>query len=254
VTPIAGSQLESPRRGRGSDLLGIVPARRGSKTVPGKNKAIIAGKPLIQYTVSVLERAPSVAGILVTTDDEDILDLYRDSESVFLVRRPPELATDTASTSDAVKHALDAWIASGGEEPATIVLAQPTTPLRTVQDVEAAYALLRSRGEDSLISACRAEGMRHPMDMYRMEPDGHGISFMPAGSGLHSRATYETVYQRNGAIYMVTTSYFRRTGRLRSERPLIFEMPWVRSVNIDVPGDLLIATALIQSRLVDLAD
>ena len=86
-----------------------------------------------------------------------------------------------------------------------------------------------------------------------MDTKGCGEIFIKEHSAGHSRSEYEKLYQRNGAIYIVTTEYFQRTGRLRSESPTIYEMPWERSINIDVPGDMLIAKALIESGLIDLS-
>lgn len=232
-------------------MLGIIPARAGSRGVPGKNKALIAGRPLIDYSVSVLEAAPSISGIVVTTNDEDILSFYQDRKTVFLVERPAELATAEATSSDAVAHALDTWINAGRDVPPTLLLAQPTSPLRTVSDVETAYLLFQKSGKESLISCCLAEGMRHPRDMYRMDSTGCGEIFIEETSYGHRRSDYEKLYQRNGAIYIVTTEYFQRTGRLRSETPVIYEMPWERSINIDIPGDLLIAKALLESGLLE---
>jgi CMP-N-acetylneuraminic acid synthetase len=201
--------------------------------------------------VSVLERSPSVTGIVLTTDDEEILAFYRSRRDIVLVPRPAELATDTTPSGDVVRHALGQWTMHGGDEPALLLLAQPTSPLRSVADVERAVRVICESGDESLLSACRAEGMRHPMEMYRREGTGHGTAFLPNGDDFHPRQTYETLYQRNGALYIVRTEYFRRTGRLRSERPVIFEMPWERSVNIDTPGDLLVARALIEAGCVD---
>lgn len=201
--------------------------------------------------MSVLERSPSVTGIVLTTDDEEILSLYQCRHDVMVVRRPAELATDTTPSGEVVRHALTEWTTRGGNDPGLLLLAQPTSPLRSVEDIECAVGLIRESGDDSLLSACEAEGMRHPMEMYRRESTGHGTAFLPNGDGFHPRQTYETLYQRNGAIYIVRTEYFRRTGRLRSERPVIFEMPWVRSVNIDTPGDLVVARALIEAGCVD---
>ena len=81
-------------------LLAVVPARAGSKGVPGKNTARIAGRPLVDFTVAALERSLSVGAILLTTDDREIIDLYVNRKSIFLIERPAELATDTATTSD----------------------------------------------------------------------------------------------------------------------------------------------------------
>jgi CMP-N,N'-diacetyllegionaminic acid synthase len=228
-------------------LLAIIPARAGSKGVPGKNKALINGRPLIDYTVAALERASSVEGILLTTDDRDILRLYADRSDILLVERPAELATDKATTSDAVAHALDAWAAAGKPAPDAILLAQPTTPLRMAADIDAAYRLFLASGAESVIGACRVDGMRHPRDMYRLGENGQGELFITDPHDRTTRQDYETLYQRNGAIYIVSTDYFRREHRLRSFTPVIYEMSWERSINIDGPGDFLIAKALIES-------
>ena len=231
------------------ELLALVPARAGSKGVPGKNKALIGGLPLIDYTLSALEASACTTGIIVTTDDRDILMRYQDRESVFLVERPAYLSTDEATSADAVAHALSAWTSAGRGAPSVILLAQPTSPLRTAADIDNSFSLFRKSRTESLISCCAAEGMRHPMDMYRMDSTGKGVPFLEEGRHMHRRDSYESLYQRNGAIYMVTAEYFHRTGRLRSETPVIYEMPWERSINIDTPGDFLIAKAIIESGL-----
>ena len=232
-------------------LLAIIPARAGSKGVPGKNKALIKGRPLIDYTVVTLKASSCVDGILLTTDDEDILRLYAERKDIFLVRRPPELATDRATTSAAVAHSLAAWEEAGRSKPEAIFLAQPTTPLRTAADIDAAYKRFLETGATSLVSACRVDGMRHPRDMYRKSANGHGELFIPDPHDRTTRHDYEELYQRNGAIYMVSLDYFRHEGRLRDFTPVIYEMPWERSINIDGPGDLLIAKALIESGLLN---
>lgn len=86
--------------------------------------------------------------------------------------------------------------------------------------------------------------------MYRMYEDGHGELFVPDKTDRMTRHDYEVLYQNNGAVYIVSTGYFRCERRLRSLTPVIYEMPWERSINIDLPGDLLIARSLIESGLV----
>jgi N-acylneuraminate cytidylyltransferase/CMP-N,N'-diacetyllegionaminic acid synthase len=234
-----------------TELLAVVPARAGSKGVPGKNKAEIAGRPLIDYTVAALTASRPVGGILITTDDPDILGLYRGRGDLLVVDRPAALATDEATTGAVVEHALRAWTEAGHAPPQSLLLAQPTTPLRTAAHIDAAYQLFSNSGTDSLISACRAEGMRHPKDMYRMLPDGRGELFIADTEDRSTRHSYERLYQRNGAIYIVSLDYFMREKRLRNLNPVIFEMPWERSINIDTKGDLLIAKALIESGVLD---
>ena len=230
-------------------LLAIVPARMGSKGVPGKNKALIAGLPLIEYTVVALQASRSVTSILVTSDDPDILGRYRERNGVFVVERPAALARDDSTTEDAVTHALAEWQRSGAQTPDVIMIAAATTPLRRAADVDAAFELMQKSASESVLSVCRAEGIRHPRVMYRMGESGHGIPYVQTGEG-HRRQDFEPIYQRNGAIYLVTTRYFCSTGKLRSDDPVIYEMPWERSINIDTPGDLIIAKALIESGLV----
>ena len=231
-------------------MLAIVPARSGSKGVPGKNIALIGGIPVIHYTIAALEAAACVSAIILTTDDPAILGIYRNREGTFTIDRPPELANDEATTASVIRHALHAWKDAGQQVPDALLLAQPTTPLRVASDIEGAFGLFKSKGGPSLISACRAEGIRHPRVMYRVESgDLHGSPFMATAEPTR-RQEYENVYQRNGAIYMVATEFFNETGLMRNDTPLIYEMPWERSINIDVPGDLLIAKALIESGLV----
>jgi CMP-N-acetylneuraminic acid synthetase len=230
-------------------MLAIIPARAGSKGVPGKNKALIAGRPLVDYTVTALERARSVSGIILSTDDQDILALYRDREGLVALDRPKRLAEDDTTTADVVAHALEAWQALGRDIPDALFVAQPITPLRSAADIDAAYELFKRSGCESLISACRAEGIRHPSGMYRLkEGDERAAPYLSQPEPTR-RQDFETVYQRNGAVYLVTTEFFFRTGKLRSDDPVIYEMPWERSINIDVQGDFLIAKALIESGL-----
>ena len=231
-------------------LLAVVPARAGSKGVPGKNKAIVAGVPLVEYAVAAAQAAASVAAVVLTSDDGDILDRYSGRAGVFVVRRPPALASDTASSSDAVAHALEQWEAAGGWSAHALILVQATTPLRTAADIDAAYDLFTRSGGEAVVSACRVDGIRHPRVMYSLRDDGRSELFVPDETDRMTRHHYEKLYQRNGAVYIVSADYFRRERRLRSRTPVIYEMPWERSINVDGPGDLLIVRALIESGLV----
>jgi CMP-N,N'-diacetyllegionaminic acid synthase len=238
---------------RPTTLLAIVPARAGSKGVPGKNKALIAGIPMIDYTIAAVKGSRAVTGIVVTSDDPYILGLYIDDKAILTVKRPSAIARDDSRTADAVAHSLEKWAAAGKELPDAILLAQPTTPLRTASDIDRAFELFEHHGREPVISACRAEGIRHPRVMYRLSDDGHGILFDTESGDYEPRQNHEVVFQRNGAIYIASTAFFFRTGKLRNATPIIYEMPWERSINIDQFGDMVIAKALIESGLVDTA-
>ena len=173
------------------------------------------------------------------------------AKSIFLVRRPPELAADKA-TDERGRCACAPGLASGWAKnaggdlpgPADDAAANGCRHRRRLQ-------LFLETGASPLISACRVDGMRHPRDMYRKRKDGHGELFIPDPYDRRTRHDYEELYQRNGAIYMVSFDYFQMEGRLRALTPVIYEMPWERSINVDGPGDLLIAKALIESGLVN---
>ncbi len=239
-----GAQAATP------GLLAIVPVRAGSKGVPGKNKAIVGGAPLVEYAVAAAQASASVGATVVTSDDADILERYAERAGVFVVRRPAALASDTASSSDTVAHALEQWEAAGGWSPGALILVQATTPLRTGADIDAAYDLFTRCGHESVLSVCRVDGIRHPRVMYRARGDGRSELYVPDETDRKTRRDYETLYQRNGAVYIVATDYFRRERRLRSLTPVMYEMPWERSINVDGPGDLLIVRGLIESGLV----
>ena len=140
-------------------MLAIIPARAGSKGVPGKNKALI-GAGLSSTIRCRVERARSVTGIILSTDDEDILALYRDRASVLaLIGQEASLKTIPRRLT-----LLSMRLMHGSRRsrfPEALFVAQPITPLRTAADIDAAFELFKSTGCESLISACRAEGIRH---------------------------------------------------------------------------------------------
>ena len=236
---------------RETGLIAILPARAGSKGVPGKNKAIVGGAPLIEYAIASALASAAVEATVLTSDDTEILERYANRAGVFVVRRPPVLASDTATSEDTVAHAVDQWEEAGGWPPRALVLVQATTPLRTGADIDRAYELFMRSGCESVISACRVDGIRHPRVMFRVRDDGRSDPFLPDETTRKTRRDWEELYQLNGAVYIVSAGYFRRERRLRSRNPVIYEMPWERSVNVDVFGDLVIARALIESGLVE---
>ena len=231
-------------------LIAVLPARAGSRRVPGKNKALVGGVPLVEYAIASALAAEPVEATVLTTDDEEILDRCAGRAGLFLVRRPPDLAGDKASTADTVAHGLEQWHAAGGWSPRALVHVQATTPLRTAADITAAYKLFTRTGAESLISVCRAVGIRHPRVMYRLRADGRAQLCMPDDEYRRTPRDDEEVYQLNGAVYIVSADYFRRERKMRCPAPVMYEMPWERSINVDVPGDLLIARGLVESGLV----
>lgn len=227
--------------------LAIVPARAGSKGVPGKNKALVAGEQLVEYTIRAVLGASCVGEVLLTTDDQELLERYRHRDGVMALPRPSELADDNASTDDVVRHALAFRKKEGSAMPDVILLAQPTTPLRTARDLDAAWDVFIENSFRPLVSVCRVDGIRHPNVMYRMDAESGCSEAYVQSKQSSGRQKYETLYQRNGAIYLTTLRDFEHFGGFAFPHPILFEMPWERSINVDGPGDLVIVKALIES-------
>lgn len=216
------------------EILVVIPARGGSKRLPRKNVLPLAGKPLICWTIEAALDAELEALIMVTSDDEEILATARQYESrgVVAYKRPDRLATDTASTADvlidAVNEARDAGFA-----PRTIVLLQPTSPLRTAEDIQAALRTYRSAGcKDSVVSVCEVD---HPTAWIgTIDSDAclEGLDL----SGKRSQ-DYQKEYRMNGAVYVASTGVLMDKGSIFTPHLRAAVMPKVRSLDIDEEVD-----------------
>lgn len=216
----------------------IIPARGGSKGVPGKNKRHVCGRPLIHYTLDAARAATKVEKIFVTTDDPDIAEICTEFDAIEVIRRPADIAQDDSPVIEAVRHALQA------EEMDAIILLQPTSPFRTGADIDAAISLFRANGMTPVCSVCQVEDA-HPARMYRIE-DGHLISLMPELAELR-RQELPPVYHRNGAIYVFGQRELER-GQIIVDQMIPYVMGHEASVNIDTEIDLLLLEAILRKQ------
>jgi len=221
-----------------AEKVAIIPARAASKGVPGKNKRVVNGKPLIVYTLEAAVAASSLDRVVVTTDDPEVAVISRAAGAEVVVR-PSNIARDDSPVIEAVLHALEAL---GIADLKALVLLQPTTPLRTVQDIDAALALFERRGLP-VCSVCKVDDA-HPARMYRLD-DEIMHSLMPEAAGMR-RQDLPPLVLRNGAIYIVGPEQLR-AGRIINDPMAGYEMPPERSVNIDSELDLLVLEALLGS-------
>jgi len=222
-------------------VLGVVPARGGSKAIPGKNVVDLGGRPLIAWTATAA-RGSALTRTVLSTDDPRIAGAGRDVGLDVPFTRPAELATDSASSIDVAIHALDEMLRAGDAPYDAVMLLQPTTPFRTSADIDAAIALLGATGADSVISVVDVGG-HHPARMKRIE--GDRLIDPPYAEAVENqpRQELEPLFIRNGAIYLTRTDVLRtRSFRGRDARALV--MSAERSVNIDVPLDLLLARVI----------
>ncbi len=220
-------------------VVAVIPARGGSKGVPRKNLAVIAGRSLLARAHDAAKASKLIDRVVVSTEDSEIA-AQAENLGATVVRRPPELALDATPTGPAVAHALEAVDVDSG----VVVLLQPPAPLRTGADIDRAVTMLVSDERlDSVVSVYQVDD-NHPARMYELGPDGRLIPLMPELETTR-RQDLPPVYHRNGAIYAARTPAVRATAQLVGSRVGALVMPSSWTVNIDAPGDLAIAEVVV---------
>jgi CMP-N,N'-diacetyllegionaminic acid synthase len=226
-------------------ILTVIPARGGSKGLPGKNILPLAGVPLIAYSIKAALAVPALGDVIVSTDSQEITNIARAHGADVPFIRPQVLSTDTASSVDVAIHALEFMEAQTKFRYDALLLLQPTCPLRQPEDIIAAMALFEAEQADSVISLYKLEST-HPFYMYRLE-EHTPIPLMPEGRNYRRRQDYPPVYVRNGAIYLVGRDVLLNTRSFYGECLRAIVMPAERSVNIDTLRDLAQVEAIIET-------
>jgi CMP-N,N'-diacetyllegionaminic acid synthase len=218
-------------------VLAVVPARGGSKRVPGKNLREVGGKPLLAWTLEQARRARSVGHLAVSSEDGVILAAAARLGCDTALRRPDELARDETPGVDPVLHAIDAI---PGYD--LVVLLQPTSPLRSPEDIDACVALCSAPGAVACVSLAPipAGGPKDPSWAYRLDERGCIIAARAQEPGA--------CYVLNGAVYAARTTWLRQHRSFLSPQTLGYRMPADRSLDIDTPQDLELAERLLAAR------
>jgi N-acylneuraminate cytidylyltransferase len=209
-------------------LLGLITARGGSKGLPRKNLLPAGGRPLIAWTIAAALRSRAVDHLVMSSDDEEIMEVAEKWGCSVPFRRPAELATDAASSMDVVMHALD-------QLPSYeyVALLQPTSPLRTAGDIDAAFETLLSSGAPSCVSVCETE--ESPYWMYGLSPNARLIKLLD--SPASRRQDLPRTYVLNGAIYIANVEWLRDTRSFVGAESVAYIMPNERSIDIDTAAD-----------------
>ena len=228
-----------------SRSLAIIPARGGSKGLPGKNILPLQGKPLIAHTIEGARAAHCIHRVVVSTESTEIAQIARQYGAEVPFLRPAELARDETPTLPVLQHVLRELAASEGREPDIVVILQPTSPLRRSEDIDRAVNMLEETGADSVVSLCVAE--HHPAWMRRIE-SGRVLPFLENAREYTRRQDLPPVYRFNGAIYVSRTRVLLQENVIlgRDTRALVMDAE--SSVDIDTPLDLKIAALIMQER------
>lgn len=218
--------------------LAIIPARGGSKGVPGKNLRAVAGKPLIAWSILRAREAEAIDTVLVSTDDPEIAEVSRAFGAEVPFVRPANLATDQAPTEPVMLHALD-WYAERGKIFDTIVLLQPTSPLRLPGTIDAAFRQFNDQQADSLLGVVE----NHHFFWRRTEPVEALYDFRnrPRRQDIHPD---DRLYRETGSIYISRVDMFRRSANRLSGSIALFVMDEVEGWEIDSEADFSVLDAL----------
>lgn len=219
-------------------VLGVIPARGGSKAVPRKNLRVLAGKPLLQWTAEAALASRLLDRLILSTDDDETAKVGISVGLEVPFRRPFSAASDTASAADVIRHAIAAV-----EQPFEyVVYLQPTSPLRSTADIDACLERLATGDGDFCVSV-RASHERPEWMFYLKDAR---IDPVVGRFYASRRQDARPCYVLNGAVYAARVDAFERDGTFLTERTLAYVMPVERSIDIDELGDFAAAEAILR--------
>jgi len=226
------------------NIIAIVPARGGSKTVPKKNIRLLNGKPLIYYTIKEAQSSKFVQRVLVSTEDREIAEIATEYGTK-VIMRPPELAQDDTPSLLVYQQVIKHLEQIESFSPNIIVVLQPTSPLRTVEDIDGAIKQFLETGCDSVVSVC---GTEHPPHwMYTLEGDKLK-PIIEGGEKVTRRQDTPKVYQLNGAVYVIYRDVIMKQNRVLGGDMRAYIMPSERSIDLDTEIDFKLAELLMKEK------
>ncbi len=228
-------------------MLALIPARSGSKGLPGKNTRELNGKPLIAYSVEQASAAKNITDILITTDDENIHELFKNHPKARCpFKRPPELSGDTAQARDVYLHALQWLEENENKKVEEFCVLLPTSPLRKAEDIDQAIDLFFAKKADAVVSVtdskpiawqryCDTEGRLQPLFVNESSKEQ-----------MKNRQEMHKPVVLNGSIYVFKTAFLKQSLTYFGENTFAYRMPLSRSIDIDSLDDFIVAEALVR--------
>ena len=218
----------------------IIPARGGSKRIPGKNKKLLAGKPLVSYAIEAAFQSTEITHLVLSSDDDEILSIGNNYEDLICLKRPVEISGDTAPAISYVQHTL-------GEIQVDfdyVVIIQPTSPFTTGQDIDNTIQLLTKSNADSSVSVMKLDHAIHPVKLKVLSGDILE-PFIEEENGRMASHELPDLYVRNCSVYVSKIAIIKQ-GNVLGKRCLGYVMPRDRSIDINDPIDFEFASYLIR--------
>ena len=238
------------------NIIGIIPARGGSKRLPKKNIRLIKEKPLIVYSIEQALNSVSLSRVIVSTDDNETAEIAKQAGAEVPFLRPKELATDTVPTGPVLQHAANFLEENEKYEFDAIMTLQPTCPLRTQEDIEKSIRIYEELQCETLFSASPAK--TPPWSTWTLEPNKSNylkrIMKYPTGENPANmaRQKYLPVYEANGTIYITSREYLKKTGNwIHPEKSGCYMMSSELYVDVDTEYDMMILEAVIDKFIDD---
>lgn len=219
--------------------IAIIPARGGSKRLPGKNIKDLAGKPMIAWTIKAALDSQVFDYVFVSTDDQAIAEISKkyDAEVPFL--RPAELATDEATTNDVVTHLVEWFESEYEQQVSTVAILQPTSPLRNAQHIKEAMQLMKDKAAKAVVSVCELE---YPIQFCnQLGPEDSMDGFIKADN-LKRTQELETHYRINGAVYLFNKNYIGKLNEIYNKGTYAYKMDSDYSIDVDTRKDFELAS------------
>ncbi len=228
-------------------ILGTICARGGSKGVKNKNIRLLLGKPLISYSINALKSWAKTNRIVCSTDSDKILEIAKEygAETPFV--RPAEMATDTASKLDVLKHLLNFCEAEENIKYDYIVDLDPTAPLRSVEDIDLCYNKIINNDADLIVSVYKAD--KNPyFNMLELDENNYAHLVKDSKDAIVARQKAPIVYSMNASIYVYKRDYLMNNSKVLSGKVLIHEMPEF-TIDVDKPLDFEIIKLILKKGL-----
>jgi len=226
------------------NILAIIPARGGSKGIPRKNIKNLNGKPLIFYTIREAKKSKFLSRIVVSTDDEKISNVSK-RYGVDVIKRPKKLAKDTTSSEAVIKHAINYLKKKERFHADIVVLLQPTSPLRKVNDIDNSIKKFLNSNCSCVVTVC--ETSHTPYWMYKITKNDKLEKLIKSRKVIKRRQDAPIVYQLNGAVYVFHAKKFLKDESIVGGDVRAYVMPYERSIDIDNIFDLKLANLILKS-------
>lgn len=225
----------------GKKVLAIIPARGGSKGVPRKNVRQAGGKPLIAWTIEAARKSGFIDRIVISTDDNEIAEIAGKYGGEVPFLRPSELAQDSTPGIVPVLHMIE----NIGSPYDLVVLLQPTSPLRTTDDIDGAIDFMVRHNAAACATVVEAD--KSPYWMYSLNSNGHLVPLLEGD--FSCRQDTPAVYALNGAVYVAETAWLIEREGFIDKETLAYVMPKDRSIDIDTEMDLTISNLILSGGL-----